>query len=150
MCLVRTEPVRFLQILFPNLCIIDYIFLRFSLYLEIVFVPLHRLCSEATAQSNVQSGWVGTHLRKRRLSALCSLAARSLASLNLLSKAKQRVDVRMVCLYAPSLIVYIDDMKKFVICTIAWALRVARLTIGAMRDALSSGTSNRYSTRAFL
>ena len=31
----------------------------------------------------------------------------------------------------------------------AWALRVARQTIGAMRDALSSETSNRYSTRAF-
>ena len=30
----------------------------------------------------------------------------------------------------------------------AWALHVARQTIGAMRDALSSETSSRYSTRA--
>ncbi len=44
----------------------------------------------------------------------------------------------------------IDEKERIVICIIAWALRVARLTIGAMRDALSSGTSNRYSTRAFL
>lgn len=68
-------------------------------------------------------------------------------TLNLLSKTKQRVDVRMVCLYAPSM--FVSSTWRATIFITAWALRVARQTIGAMRDALSSETSNRYSTRAF-
>lgn len=95
----------------------------------------------------MQSGWVGAHIQKRRLSTLCSLTARSLANSDLLSKTRQRVDVRMVCLYAPSM--FGSSTWKATIYITAWALRVARQTIGAMRDALSSETSNRYSTRAF-
>ena len=95
----------------------------------------------------MQSGWAGAHIQKRRLSTLCSLTARSLANSDLLSKTRQRVDVRMVCLYAPSM--FGSSTWKATIYITAWALRVARQTIGAMRDALSSETSNRYSTRAF-
>ena len=53
----------------------------------------------------------------------------------------------MVCLYAPSM--FVSSTWRATIYITAWALRVARQTIGAMRDALSSETSNRYSTRAF-
>lgn len=67
-----------------------------------------RLRSEATALDIVQSGWVGTHLQKRRLSTLCSLTARSLANSNLLSKTKQRVDVPLMCLYASSMFIILS------------------------------------------
>ena len=86
-------------------------------------------------------------LQKRRLSTLCSLTARSLANLNLLSKIKQRVDAPLMCLYASSMFIVSKHEDNHIYIK-AWALHVARQTIGAMRDALSSETSNRYSTRA--
>lgn len=74
----------------------------------------NRLRSEAMALEIVQSGWVGTHLRKRRLSTLCSLTARSLANSNLLSKTKQRVDVPLVCIYASSYVLRIEHEDNYI------------------------------------
>ena len=95
----------------------------------------------------MQSGWVGAHIQKRRLSTLCSLTAQSLANSESIVKDKATgrcphgVSIRTlyVCFITWRVTIFIT----------AWALRVARQTIGAMRDALSSETSNRYSTRAF-
>ena len=93
-----------------------------------------------------RSGWVGIHICKKRLSALCSLAAENLANSRTLPRSKATVDVYRVCKYCWHCV---QVVRVSIYIHPAWASALL-LVFGKLGNAraFSSGTGNRDKTPA--